>query len=75
MAYDQVEANALKDGQQGNDDGTRVFSDAFSGQYELVTPTTTFISHLKTIIRGVKVRQGLMLFIQPQMIVQITLVS
>ncbi|MDE9581518.1 pilus assembly FimT family protein [Citrobacter braakii] len=47
VAYDQVEANALKDGQQGNDDGTRVFSDAFSGQYELVTPTTTFYQSFK----------------------------
>ncbi|MBU5686146.1 prepilin-type cleavage/methylation domain-containing protein, partial [Citrobacter sp. S44_ASV_140] len=47
VAYDQVEANALKDGQQNNDDTTRVFSDAFSGQYELVTPTTTFYQSFK----------------------------
>lgn len=47
VAYDQAEANALKDGKQGNDDGTRVFSDAFSGQYELVTPTTTFYQSFK----------------------------
>lgn len=47
VAYDQAEANALKDGKQGGDNAERVFSDAFSGQYELVTPTTTFYQSFK----------------------------
>lgn len=47
VAYDQAEANALKDSQQNNDNTARVFSDAFSGQYELVTPTTTFYQSFK----------------------------
>ncbi|POT58068.1 prepilin-type cleavage/methylation domain-containing protein [Citrobacter amalonaticus] len=47
VAYDQAEANALKDGRQNNDNTARVFSDAFRGQYELVTPTTTFYQSFK----------------------------
>ena len=50
VAYNGTDANRLKNGTQDDDD-TRSFphqfADAFHGQYELVTPTTTFYQSFK----------------------------
>ncbi|WAD29071.1 prepilin-type N-terminal cleavage/methylation domain-containing protein [Citrobacter braakii] len=47
IAYQRSDLVALKDGQQGNDSRNLMFEDAFRGQYELVTPTTTFYQSFK----------------------------
>lgn len=47
VAYDSTEAKALKDGKQNDDNSSLEFSDAFRGQYELVTPTITFYQSFK----------------------------
>ncbi|MBJ9238851.1 prepilin-type N-terminal cleavage/methylation domain-containing protein [Citrobacter braakii] len=48
VAYTQTDANKLKNGIQGDDrDFPNQFADAFRGQYELVTPTTTFYQSFK----------------------------
>lgn len=53
IAYNQEEADKLKDGTGGskstsdNDNTTLDFNDAFRGQYELVTPAVTFYQSFK----------------------------
>ncbi len=50
VAYNETDADRLKNGIQDDDDTLRFpnqFADAFHGQYELVTPTTTFYQSFK----------------------------
>lgn len=50
VAYNGTDADRLKNGIQDDDDTSSLpnqFADAFHGQYELVTPTTTFYQSFK----------------------------